>query len=132
MKEELQVKMVEIISSIQTAVSKTGEFAAEQLPDIAMRYILYGRVLTVVQSVSLIVIGITCLSFALGAYWNPWNNSPYSWDQHKTRSESNYSVMYFGTVIGIALTSMSIATFDYMVWVAPKVWLIKELTSLIK
>ena len=132
MKEELQVKMVEIISAIQSAMVKTGEFAAEQLPDIAMQYILYGRVFTVVQSVSLIAIGITCLSFALWAYRNPWNNSPYSWDQHKTRSERNYSVMYFGTTVGVALTSMSIATFDYMVWVAPKVWLIKELASLIK
>lgn len=132
MKEELQVKMVEIISSIQSAMSKTGEFAAEQIPDIAMQYILYGRVLTIVLSISLIAMGIACLSFALWAYQNPWNNSPYSWDQHKTRSESNYSVMFIGTVIGIASISISILTFDYMVWVAPKVWLIKELAALIK
>ena len=132
MKEELQVKMMEIISSIQSAMAKTGDFVPEQLPDIAMQYILYGRVLTVVRSVSLIATGITCLSFALWVYRNPCNNSPYSWDRNNTRSEGNYSAMCLGTTVGVALTLMSIATFDYMVWVAPKVWLIKELASLIK
>lgn len=132
MKEELQVKMMEIISSIQSAMAKTGEFTVEQLPDIAMQYILYGRVLTVVLSISAIVMGITCLSFALWAYRNPWNRSHYWSDQHKIRSDGNYSAMFLGTGIGIASIFLSIVTFDYMVWVAPKVWLIKELASLIK
>lgn len=43
MKDALQLKMVEILTAIQSAVGKSADFALEQLPDIAQQYVLYGR-----------------------------------------------------------------------------------------
>lgn len=35
MKDELQLKLVEILTAIQVGVGKSADFALEQLPDIA-------------------------------------------------------------------------------------------------
>ena len=43
MNEQLQAKLVEILSGIQAAVKAAGDFALEQLPDIAYQYIAFGR-----------------------------------------------------------------------------------------
>lgn len=48
MKEELNTKLVEILTSIQTAAGKASDFALDQLPDIAQSYVLYGRAVSVV------------------------------------------------------------------------------------
>ena len=44
MKDELQLKLTEILTAIQVGVSKTADFTLEQLPDIAQQYLLYGKV----------------------------------------------------------------------------------------
>lgn len=132
MKDELQSKMVEILTSIQSAAGKASDFALEQLPDIAQQYVLYGRGVTVATSVFLLLLAIGFGALALWAYRNPWNISDWSVDKGKARSDSNLCVMGFGALFSFVLLMVSFASFDWMVWLAPKVWLLKELASLIK
>ena len=132
MKEELQLKLVEVVTSIQAAAGKAGEFALTQLPQIAQEYVIYGRVKTAVLTLLLLLLGGILLCAAVWAYKKPWNSSPYSIDREKLRSESNYVVIGFGTAFGTLFTVIAILSFDYLVWFAPKVWLIKELANLIR
>jgi len=132
MKEELQLKLVEVIDAIQTTAGKAGEFALTQLPQIAQEYVIYGRVKTAVLTLLLLLLGGILLCAAVWAYKKPWNSSPYSTDRGQLRSESNYVVMMLGAVFGTLTTVTAISSFDYLVWFAPKVWLIKELANLVK
>lgn len=132
MKEELNTKLVEILTSIQTAAGKASDFALEQLPDIAQSYVLYGRAVSVVAAVCLLLFGAALLALSRWAYKNPWNNSPYSWKKNAKRSDSNFAVMVVPALLGGFFLILAPMTFDYLVWFAPKVWLLKELASLIK
>lgn len=132
MKEELNTKLVEILTSIQTAAGKASDFALEQLPDIAQSYVLYGRAISLVMLVSLIALGLSLLKLSHWAYKNPWNTSPYSCDKDAKRSDSNLFVMVVPAVIGSVFLFVAVSSFDYLVWFAPKVWLLKELASLVK
>lgn len=132
MKEALQEKLVEVIAAVQAAAGKAGEFALTQLPQVAQEYVVYGRVKTAVFTSLFLVVGIAAICLAVWAYKNPWNTSPYSIDKGKNRSESNRMVMFFGGSLGGLIIIMSFLAFDYLVWFAPKVWLIKELSNLVK
>jgi hypothetical protein len=132
MKEELQGKLVEILTSIQTAAGKAGEFALEQLPDIAQSYVVYGRVTTVVTTTCLLALAVALVGLARWAYKNPWNTSSYSWDEGKKRSESNYQMMFIPGAVGALCAILAISSFNWLVWFAPKVWLLKEIATLLK
>ena len=124
MKDELQGKLVEILSSIQTAAGKASDFAMEQLPDIAQSYVLYGRVKTAGITAILLLVAIALFSIARWAYLNPWNNSHYSWDANKKRSDSNEAAIVAPFVVGVVCVVGAVVSFDLMVWFAPKVWLL--------
>lgn len=132
MNEQLQGKLVEILSGIQSATKAAGDFALEHLPDIAQSYVMYGRVKTVAISVALLLLGAALLGLSRWAYAHPWNTSTYSFEKDKNRSESNYLVMVFPGVFGVGFVMLGLLTFDWLVWFAPKVWLLKELASLVK
>lgn len=131
MKEELQGKLIEVISAVQSAAGKAGEFAMEQLPDIAQSYIIYGRAITVAFSGMVLVIAVVMYAAALWAFRNPWNNNQYSWDKNNKRSESNQLVIFLGAAVGSLALMIAFISFDYLVWFAPKVWLLKELGKLV-
>lgn len=132
MKEELQSKLVEILSSIQAAAGKAGDFAMAQLPDIAQSYVVYGRVRTLVESGLMLLVGITLLSFALWAYLKPWNSSTYSCDAGNKRSDSNIASMIFSGGGGFIFSVAAFAAFDWLVWLAPKVWLLQQLAHMVR
>lgn len=132
MKNELNEKLVEILTSIQSATGKAADFALTQLPDIAQSYVLYGRVSTVVSTLLMVFIGSVLLCICAYAYKNPWNNSTYSWDKGKKRDDGNKILIVFSGGLGAGITIIALANFNWLVWLAPKVWLIKELASLIK
>ena len=128
MKEELQLKLVEVVTSIQAAAGKAGEFALTQLPQIAQEYVVYGRIKSVVVLFVLIAISGICLGFAYWAYKLAWK------DYHSDtgRGGSNIFIIAAATFIGLLVFVTAILGFDYLVWFAPKVWLIKELSNLVK
>lgn len=129
MKEELQSKLVEILTSIQTATGKAGEFAMEQLPEIAQSYVAYGRVSSIVG----ILIGLALL--AVAAAFLKW---VYGLNVKAAKFDEPMGLNIFGG-IGAALVAVGGVTIlggsvqsALLVWFAPKVWLLKELATLVK
>lgn len=134
MKEELQGKLVEILTSIQVATGKASDFAMVQLPDIAQSYVLYGRISSSIE------VAFWLLALGIGLYalrWS-WKNpkySTYSWDAGKKvwTDGSSMSVLLscvfsFSASVGLFSAINSAA----LVWFAPKVWLLKSLAGMIK
>lgn len=125
MNEQLQNKAVEILTAMQTATEKAGSFATEQLPDIAQSYIVYGRASTSLYMV-LALLCFMCVGLLIKFTY--------------TRSKGKDFIMeeWLGTWI-LSLILLSVGTGllahlnDFLlVWFAPKVWLIKELATLLK
>lgn len=121
MKEELQGKLVEILGSIQTAAGKASDFALEQLPDIAQSYVMYGRAIYTFY----VIVGFIML--AVLVWFIP---------RSMKAMEDGYGIwpipFYgFGVPICLMVLFSSIGP-AMLVWFAPKVWLLKEIASLIK
>jgi hypothetical protein len=124
MKEELQNKAVEILTSIQTTVSGAKDFTLAQLPDIANQYITYGIVSNVTYSVGALIIATVCCWIAC-------------WCLRGMRirdSETLFGGMMASTIVGLFFLYNFIVGLEetIMVIFAPKVWLILELSKLIK
>ena len=134
MKDELQGKLVEILTSIQVATGKAGDFAVEQLSDIAQSYITYGRVTTLMY-VAVWLLLMFVLGWVVKVLWQNPHYSEYSWDRGKNvRSDGNqvglgvFGVFLIFSLLGLLVSLNSAA----LVWFAPKVWLLKELAGFIK
>lgn len=129
MKEELQSKLVEILTSIQAGVGKAADFAVEQLPDIAQQYIMFGMVSNVAGSV-------IALAFSIGLGWLCY------WLLTKPGSKDKYGDVEACHGVGALFSGFGaiIATFAFIVGLketllvlfAPKVWLLMELAKLVK
>lgn len=143
MKEELQSKLVEILTSIQTATGKASDFALEQLPDIAQSYVTYGRVYLLVMVVfGVVVLGLGAYLCVLGIRAFKRGEAEYRKDhptnQYRILYRDRYEMGWFqfigcslASIIGAAvfLTAFGPAM---LVWFAPKVWLLKEIAGLLK
>jgi hypothetical protein len=122
MNEQLQGKLVEILSVIQTATKAAGDFAMEQLPDIAQSYVMYGRI----SSVVLMLLGMCLLYLSFRLF------------RAGIESDSYSVIEIFGPIGGSlsavagGLLTVINAQQAILVWVAPKVWLLKELAGILK
>ena len=129
MKDELQLKMVEILTAIQVGVGKSADFALEQLPDIAQQYVLYGRVwhtasvlwwLAILASSVWVALRFGFLSKKVNR-WDKW-------------TDGRVAAAMSGT--GAALITSYILLWEFraamLVWFAPKVWLLKEVAGLVR
>lgn len=132
MDEQLQNKLVEILEGIQTATRSAGDFALEQLPHIATQYVMYGRVKTAAITALMLLAATVLFAIFRWAYKNPWNTSTSYFEKDAKRSESNYFVMGVTCGFGSLSALIGVLNFDLLVWIAPKVWLLKELASLVK
>ena len=126
MKEELNTKLVEILTSIQTAAGKASDFALEQLPDIAQSYVLYGRVFSLVTV-------LLCLAVLRALVW-------LFRVTYRAISDGDVDEVVWvpigigGVVVGVIAVLLFLEGLQstFLVWFAPKVWLLKELASLVK
>ena len=129
MKDELQLKLVEILTAIQVGVGKSADFALEQLPDIAQQYVLYGRVwgtasvlwwLAALASSAWVALRYGFLSKKVNS-WGEW-------------TDGRVAAAMSGT--GAALITSYILLWEaraaMLVWFAPKVWLLKEVAGLLQ
>lgn len=126
MKEELNTKLVEILTSIQTAAGKASDFALEQLPDIAQSYVLYGRVFSLVTV-------LLCLAVLLALVW--LFRVTYRATSEGDADEIVWVPVGIGGVVVVVIAMFFLLEglqSTFLVWFAPKVWLLKELASLIK
>ena len=126
MNEKLQTQLADIIAAIHRAASAGADFALSQLPDIAQQYVIYGRVsgtLLVLIGFALVLLSVWMLRKAV---------------QIDVTDNGNYDVSMalgvpspFIACFGIVLVCINFSS-TLMVWVAPKVWLLKELATLLK
>jgi hypothetical protein len=123
MKEELQGKLVDILTSIQTAAGKASDFALEQLPDIAQSYVAYGRAWSVFESA---LAALTILASAWGLRWAFRNSDEY--EGASFGAGMSCGIVGFFSLVWLVLCLHS----AFLVWFAPKVWLLKEIARLIK
>lgn len=133
MKEELQGKLVEILTSIQTAAGKASDFAMEQLPDVAQSYVVYGRFTNTVEFAAAVLVLSLGMGLALFAATRT------SWVETEGYSKGDWQGPRIASlmaglgvsIIGIAGVCSSFGEFA-MVWFAPKVWLLKEIAGLVR
>lgn len=125
MKEQLNGKLVEILTSIQTATGKVSDFALEQLPDIAQSYIAYGRVYGTTMLVVSVALFVLCF---LGS------RSTLKKTEDDDATEPEIIGMFINGFCAIyaAIYAISSVGSVFLVWFAPKVWLLKELASMVK
>jgi len=126
MTKEIEQKLLEqasgILEAITTAVGQAKDLAVEQLPDIAYQYIAFNR-----AYLTTIFVIFSAL-FVISVAW-AW----YKETHCETYPEGQYAVfvgMFVAFPSGVisALTMKSV----FMVWLAPKIFLIQELVNLIK
>lgn len=129
MNEQLQGKLVEILAGIQAATKAAGDFALEQLPDIAQQYVAYGRVFGTLESLAclslLILLAVVTCKFG---YFSKAPDEYGFWPTPRM-------VAAFGGTLGLILSFiLTMASFQgtLLVWIAPKVWLLKEIAGLLK
>lgn len=140
MKEELQGKLLEILTAIQDNTGKAidtgaklagqaGDFAMEQLPDIAQSYVAFARAWE---------------TFGALLWWTLFAASVYVFIVKVFMAKEwvdRYGDPFVGRIflgVGSALTAviafigaMTFTRDALFVWFAPKVWLIQELAKLI-
>jgi hypothetical protein len=128
MKEELQGKLVEILTSIQTAAGKASDFAMEQLPDIAQQYVAFGRAYhtfwIVAMTAVLIVIGwVTVKAYRLAARpEGAFDGMP---------APLAFIIGGMASLLPLIVLADSLQP-GMMVWFAPKVWLLKEIATMLR
>ncbi len=127
MNEQLQAKLVEILAGIQAATKTAGDFAMEQLPDIAQQYVLYGRVAAILQ----VCFWLAVLIAAAYSLRRLLSNGRAE-DESSTAAWEVLCVPVGFVAVASAVALMLSAKSAALVWIAPKVWLLKELASLIK
>jgi hypothetical protein len=122
--EQLQSKLVEILAGIQSATKAAGDFALEQLPDIAQQYVVYGRALASFW----ILLGAAFLIYAAVGATKCIRNA------RAGKDDWAFGFGFSGgiaAVIGMMFVCVNVSTFA-LVWFAPKVWLLKEIAGLLK
>jgi membrane-bound acyltransferase YfiQ involved in biofilm formation len=121
MNEQLQSKLVEILSGIQAATRAAGDFAMEQLPDIAQQYVMYGRAVNTVAVIAALLV-LLLLYLNRRPMLKAHEDDIAAWPVITVMLGCSFSFMTLLFCVPPAL----------LVWFAPKVWLLKEIASLVK
>lgn len=131
------LKRADVIGAwLSGAVTQTADFATAQAIDIAMQYVLYGRLLyTFVIITSIVAFAVSLWFFLVKGVNNtsaivhrPGRYGDGDWLAERI-------VAFFGggplTVISFLVCATNVKKF-LMVWAAPKVWLMIQLAELSK
>lgn len=115
--QELLNRADSIFSKIAEAASKAGDFAAEQLPDIAYQFVAYNRAYMTALMVLSIVMFITAI-FVVRKFWKA----------------SEGAIIFPGAltvIVSFMMFTTNLKEF-LMVWFAPKIFIITEIVKLVK
>ena len=134
MKEQLQDKLVEVLTAMQVAAGQAKDFTLAQLPDIAQSYVVYGRIVAVLTVFGWATVLTAALLVARWFWKNP-SYSTYSWDHDKKirSGDSWFALGVCGVIGGVFFFGLYLSlTSGALVWFAPKVWLLKEIAGMLK
>jgi hypothetical protein len=140
MKEELQTKLVEILGSIQAAAGKAGDFALSQLPDIAQSYVAYGRMSSafgVVMTLGVVAIAVALFIRGLKVFRadrvEGMSSGQFYMKYDRLRNDG-FGYFFPAAIVGALglLAFCASVQGALLVWIAPKVWLLKEIAGLLK
>ena len=129
MNSELQNQLAAIIAKLTTAVQTAADFTIAQLPDVVYQYLLYGRV----YETLLFLVWLVLFSASLTG-WLKFGVFSKATDRFGEWSEAMICWTIIGGVTSPFLLVLLIfaAKSLILVWLAPKVWLLKEFAGLLK
>ena len=129
MNSELQNQLAAIIAKLTTAVQTAADFTIAQLPDVVYQYLLYGRV----YATLLFLMWLVIFSASLTG-WLKFGVFSKATDRYGELSEARIGWTIIGGVTSpFLLVLLIFATKSLiLVWLAPKVWLLKEFAELLK
>lgn len=115
--QELLMRADSIFKTLGEAATKAYDVASTQLPDLAVQYVLYGRV----SATTIIVLALLAIIASV----------------HYTKkyfAESNGTILVITEVTGILSAAVIIINLPnfLLVWFAPKIWLMQEIVHLVK
>jgi hypothetical protein len=129
MNEELQSKLVEVLTSISEGVAQAKDFAVEQLPDVAQQYIMFGMVWETTAFVVLTLLLLPSLRLA-------GNGLKLLTDKNSDYSDENRGFTFLllgGIASGVfGFLAMMQLRLMLLVWFAPKLYLLQGIAGLIK
>jgi hypothetical protein len=127
MENDLKAKLAEILTGIADNVGQLKDFAVEQLPDVAQQYIVYGRVLETAVFLIVCTLNIVMIKICI------WGAK-----QIRTKGDNSGPLEVMSLILG-GFASLFLITILFcqikpflMVWLAPKIYLIQGISSLIK
>jgi hypothetical protein len=129
MNDELQSKLVEVLTGISEGVVQVKDFAVEQLPDVAQQYIMFGMVWETTLLGFLIAASMLCV---WGLVWGLkkafGDTSTYMLEQ------TGFFVAIISGCVLAFTGSFAIAQIKpvLLVWFAPKLYLLQGIAGLIK
>lgn len=120
-----------IFDSVAKTVNQARDFAVDQVPDIAVQYLMWGRgslTVYVIMALILIIVGLwlTVKISLLNSRNLPSSPS----EPHFIRFIAGFSGVVL-LVAGMIIILVNLNQF-LMVWFAPKIWLITEMVNLVK
>ena len=129
MKDELQTKLAEILTAIQTGADKSTNFALEQLPDVVQQYLLYGRVWSAISVLACLAATtlIVWVTLRFG-YLSKQTDKYGGWPELRVAA----TIIGSGSSLGSAGVLLWEIKYAALIWLAPKVWLLKEVAGLLK
>jgi len=129
MNDELQSKLVEVLTGISEGVAQAKDFAIEQLPDVAQQYIMFGMVWETALLGILVAASMLCVC---GLVWGVKKTL----DEASTYTEEQAG-FFVALISGCALAfagSFAVAQLKpfLLVWFAPKLYLLQGIAGLVK
>lgn len=127
MNDQLQQRVVQIMDYIQKTVTQAQDFVLAQAPDIVQSYVLYGRVMFAIQ---------TLLVLVLGLVWVVIVRKGVITRAFDANEETPVAMFSSAALAAMTLFFMTLYISDFsngvLCFVAPKVWLIKEIAEIVR
>lgn len=125
--KELLSRADAIFGKIAEATASAGTFAMEQLPDIALQFILYNRVMYTLQ----MLVGIVLIYLALRLHKTGITTRKTCF---RESGDDGFAYHVAAMPVWLVASFVNLSGFSpfLMVWFAPKIFLITELVKLVK
>lgn len=131
------LKRADVIGAwLSGAVTKTADFATTQAIDIAMQYVLYGRLFyTFIIFISVVTMFVALWYFFVKGVNNTSAivNRPGCYSDGDWLASRSCAALGGGFGAGVSFIAFAVNVKEFlMVWAAPKVWLMIQLAELSK